>query len=369
MRASASAPMVPFPIEGLQSTAALTFLTEKVGVEEFLAKHEDGNSSAASHVGDLHRIHFPDYYDFLRFAKQRVDAYQTNVSVDRIFRNDLLDFDEAAELAWKGDKRIYQQAMGMALNFQGVFAREVQMNELRSSFTGFRVNVPEFLSGRPQHMTTMKFSNPIKRHLRILVNTSVTCHACDRRWHDASPSPPEFGIARGILVMALILFLRNIGVVVELDVGAMSRHRPHFRLHHSGKVPQFTRMWTTRVFSGGQVINPAVIGFAVGRDELCRRLEARMHEILNLSAFGPVNPEFHGTWNRQETWGDMGQYDANMGHVEQLLIHKDYDLVIPSFASAPYTGTMEMRDAIKSNNPLSLLWEIMDLVGAGRKNV
>lgn len=188
-----------------------------------------------------------------------------------------------AQYGWKeGRDRLseYQAALDRE------FRKHIRANRFVQDLSGFEVDVPAFLTGQPEHMMQFEQGQTRAKSINVVVDINVRCSACGRRQHDAEPTDPKWVMVRGAAVTMLMKVLIRAGYKPTLTARTSTTYNPNQR-DWPGTKHGFLRTVDVIIHSPSDVFDMDRVNFALSHESMIRRLEWRIHEILNTQMYGP----------------------------------------------------------------------------------
>lgn len=195
---------------------------------------------------------------------------------------------EAVELARYGWKEGRERLAPFEAALERELRKEVRTNRFVQDLAGFEVDVPTFLTGQPEHMLAFQEGQTRAKAIEVVVDINVRCDACGSRQHDAEPTDPQWLLVRGAAVTMLMKLLIRAGYKPTLRLRTTSVYYPvgEYPGKQHGIDEAFLRTIDMVVHGPGDVFDVDRINFVLSHDSMIRRLEWRIHEVMNATAFG-----------------------------------------------------------------------------------
>lgn len=325
-------------------------------------EHLDGNGSEHHILTPSFRypeqvLHFDSLFEMARFVDPNVptgqgawpseyDEHRRNIenapylaSRDSIRQrekpfNRASNLRDTLELAYHG----WREGRDRLSDWNAALEREFRKRIAKSTFVhdlaGIEVDVPAMLAGEPEHMRDYQQAQTSARHVRVIVDMGVRCDACGSRHHDASPTPPEWLLARGA---ALVMLVRAL-IMANYQPTIIARTTTLYRgMHHPSATPSlwpscyrkpFLRTIEVPVHTPSDILDIDRINFVLSHESFSRRMEFRVHEIVNLHDMRGRLQSSSQRRQTQEFVGNLPLGEGHMQHHQSQLGHGD--LYIPS---------------------------------------
>lgn len=250
-------------------------------------------------------VQFDDLYDMVDFVRTSITDHGFSKYKGYLPSNDTIQarggtpFNQApdvlttiglAENGWaEGRHRLseFEAALEQQWNNQ------VDSNMFVQDLHGFEVDVPTFLTGAPEHMVAFEKRQSKARAVKVVVDLNVRCDACGRRQHDAQPTDPNWVLLRGAAITMLVKLLVRANYTPKLIGRITSLYHDVSQYNSKEWWPantkrEFLRTIEFPIHDYGDTFDIDRINFCVSHESLVRRLEWRVHEILNYRLDGKM---------------------------------------------------------------------------------
>lgn len=236
------------------------------------------------------------------------------------------------------------------------FRKHVKSDEFRQDLHGFEVDVPTFLTGQPEHMLSYQEGQKNAKAIDIVVDINVRCDACGRRQHDAAPTDPNWVMVRGAAITMLIKVLIRAGYKPTLKARTTTLYQRMTGSSWPQVKNQFIRTVDVLVHGPGEIMDVDKVNFILSHESMIRRLEWRVHEVLNadLSGLPRSNSDvaISGRGSMQPV-GTMELYGSHLTeYMSSLPIGEVYIPSIPQYMDLMHDVGYNGPDSVKKNSPI-----------------
>lgn len=255
---------------------------------------------------------------------------------------------DAIELAVHGWKEGRDRLAELEATLEQEFRRRVETSTFHRDLAGFEVDVPTYLLGQPEHMLTFQQGQANARALDVVVDINVRCSACGRRQHDVSPTAPEWLLVRGAAMTLLVKVLLRAGYKPTVKARTTSRYEESGSRYCWPDIREtFDRTVDITIFRPGEVFDMDRINFVLSHDSMIRRLEWRIHEILNAEQHGPPNENHDVLQDGRDAFQPVGLSMLGASHITRHMSSLGIgDVYVPSIPQYEDLRTNNHRETL-----------------------